>query len=252
VKRLLGYLLFGLVAFAVSLLLQVPASALTDLVAHRLPGFSVDSVQGSALSGTAQGVRFQQVRLHNVTWRLRFWPLLLGRLEFGVTISEPELQLTGVVGTALDRELRVTALTGQLPLPRAIQLAGRPPPPLNGRLELDQLELGLDPRGHPRRAHGRVHLRDAHTSFGRRLALGDFSIELDTREATIQAAVKDNGGPLSLTGNLTLAPDGRYRFSGQAAVRDGADRDLLQALGLLGRPGSDGKWNLTFDGTLPS
>lgn len=251
-KRWLGYLVFGLAALAVSLALQVPVSALTDLVAQRLPGFSVDSVAGSALSGTAQGVRFQQVRLANVAWRLRFWSLLRGRLEFGVTVSEPDLQLTGVVGTALNRELRVTALTGQLPLPRAIQLAGRPPPPLNGQLELDQLELGLDPRGHPRYAHGRVYLRNAHTSFGRSLALGDFSIELDTREATLQATVKDNGGPLSLTGNLTLAPDGRYRFNGQAAVRDGANRDLIQALGILGTPEGNGQWNLTFTGTLPS
>jgi len=55
---------------------------------------------------------------------------------------------------------------------------------------------------------------------------------------------------LVLDGTLGLLPDGRYRFDGQAAVRDAANQSLRQAMSLLGPPGSDGRWTLNFSGAL--
>ncbi len=46
-------------------------------------------------------------------------------------------------------------------------------------------------------------------------------------------------------------PDGRYRFTGQAAIRDADNRALRQAMRLLGPPGNDGRWALNFSGALP-
>ncbi len=249
-RRGLGYGLLGLTAYALFMLLLCPATVLTGWVVGRLPGSAIQQAQGSLLQGAAQGIHLPVAPLEAVSWRLRLLPLLLGRIQFYATLNGPQLQLSGNFGTDWSRQLQVADLKGQMPLPAAIALAGRPPPPLNGTLELAGLDLQLDQAGHPRRVQGLAQLRGVHTSFGKSLSLGDFSIEWQTREAAIVAVVKDQNGPLQLFGNLTLDPQGRYRFTGQAAVRDSGNRELVQALGLLGRPGENGVWTFDFSGNF--
>jgi hypothetical protein len=88
-------------------------------------------------------------------------------------------------------------------------------------------------------------------TLGQALNLGDFTVQLTSVQPTgAQGAIKDNEGPLALNGTLHLAPDGRYRFNGQAAVRDAGNQPLRQAMSLLGPPGGDGRWALSFSGVL--
>lgn len=250
-KRWLAYILLGLLAYAIFLVLLCPAGLLIDQVSKRLPGFSAQSVQGGAVQGTAQNVRLSAtVRLETLAWRLRLFPLLLGRLEYDLQLTAPELNIYGIASLGLGQKLRLAALNGQLPLPRAIALAGRPPPPLNGMLELDNVALRLNRDYRPAEASGLIHLRDLGTSFGNPLSLGNFDIQLQTQASALVASVQDQGGPLQLNGSLTLDPDGRYRFTAQAAPRDQNNRELYQALSLLGRPEGDGKWMFDFAGNL--
>lgn len=248
-KRWLGYGLLGLLAYGFFMMQQLPAALLVEQLAQRVPGLSIEQAQGSALRGSASGLRRYGAQLETVAWRLRPLALLAGRLEYRFSLHEAELSLTGVIGIGWDRQLTISTLEGHLPLPKAIALAGRPPPPVNGKVELEAVELSLNRDGRPQTAQGRIRLLNTHTSFGRTFVLGDFSAELKTDNPNISAAIEDNGGPLEFTGTLTLTPDGHYRFSGQAAVRDD-NRELRQALGLLGRPGGDGTWKIDLSGIL--
>ena len=250
-RRGLAYILLGLLAYTVSLVLLCPASLLIEQLAQRLPGFSAQNVQGSAVQGSAQSVQLSATaRLETIAWRLRVLPLLLGRIEYELRLTAPELNIWGIAGVGFDRQLRITALNGQLPLPRAIALAGRPPPPLNGTLELENVAVHLNRDGRPQQAGGLVHLRNVSTSFGNPLPLGNFDIQLQTQASALVASIQDQGGPLQLNGNLTLDPDGRYRFTAQAAPRDQDNRELYQALNLLGRPEGNGKWTFDLAGSL--
>ncbi len=250
-RRWLAYILLGLLAYAVFLVLLCPASLLVDRLSQHLPGFSAQSVQGSAVQGTAQSVQLSATaRLETIAWRLRLFPLLLGRIEYDLQLTAPELNIHGIASLGWDRQLRLAALNGQLPLPRAIALAGRPPPPLNGTLELDNVALRLNRDYRPTEAGGLIHLRNLGTSFGNPLSLGIFDIQLQTQASALVASVQDQGGPLQLNGSLTLDPDGRYRFTAQAAPRDQNNRELYQALSLLGRPEGNGKWMFDFAGSL--
>ena len=250
-RRRLAYILLGLLAYAVFLVLLCPASLLIEQLSQRLPGFSAQSVQGSAVQGTAQSVQLSATaRLETIAWRLRLFPLLLGRIEYDLQLSAPELNIRGIASLGWDRQLRLVALNGQLPLPQAIALAGRPPPPLNGTLELDNVALRLNRDYRPTEAGGLIHLRNLGTSFGNPLSLGNFDIQLQTQANALVASVQDQGGPLQLNGSLTLDPDGRYRFTAQAAPRDQNNRELYQALSLLGRPEGNGKWMFDFAGSL--
>ena len=51
--RILGYGLPGLLAYLLFLALQAPASVVTEQFAKQLPGFSVQTVEGAAIDGSA-------------------------------------------------------------------------------------------------------------------------------------------------------------------------------------------------------
>jgi hypothetical protein len=250
-KRFLGYSLVGLLAYGAFLILQCPATTLMELAAQQLPGFTVQSAQGSALRGTAKGIRLHHVKLEMLTWQLRLLPLLLGRLEYKFAVAEPQLRLDGIVNIGLTRQLHIAELSGHMPLPQAIFLTGHPPPPVAGELRLEEIQLRLDQDGRPNTAHGMIRLLNAHTTFGRSLKLGGFSATLDSRHQDIMATIKDNGGPLELTGTFSLASNGRYHLMAQAAIRDKNNQQLQQALNMLTRPSGDGKWHIELTGMLP-
>lgn len=250
-KRILWYGLLGLVVFLLSLLMLTPATVVTDQLTGRLTGFSVQSVEGLATEGVVQGVSWRGVRVEKLHWDWQALALLTGWLELRLDTDDPEFKLTGNVAINPARRLRFRDLRGQLPLTRLSALAGSVKLPLQGVVEFNLRDLFLSPAGQPQAANGIVYLRNLRATLGQPLNLGDFTIQLTPAPPEgIQGVVKDNEGPLALAGTLNLLPDGRYRFTGQAAVRDANNPTLRQMLNLLGPPGSDGRWPLNFSGVL--
>ena len=254
-KGLLGYSLLGLLAFLLSLLVLMPATVITTALSARLSGFSAQTVEGRAADGAMRGVRWRGMRVDRLVWRWQPLTLLGGGLEFGLNADAPEINVATSASVGLDRQLRLRDLNGRLPLARLGALAGQPKLPLQGLVEFNLRELRLnttgDAAGLPISAEGVVYLRDLRAKLGQTLNLGDFTLSLTPAQpAGVHGVLKDNGGPLTLEGTLNLAPDGRYRFNGQAALREAGNQPLRQAMSLLGPPGGDGRWALGFSGVL--
>lgn len=251
-KRLLGYGLLGLAAFLFFLSLSAPATLLTDRIGARLPGFGVQSVEGTATEGAMLGASWRGVRIERLSWRWRPLALFAGRLEFHLKADDPEIKLTGNAALGLDRQTRVRDLVGRLPLTKFGNLAGSAKPPLDGLADIELNELVLSPAGRPLAARGAIRVRNLRAALGQPLNLGDHAVQLDSPQGTegVRGQIKDSGGPLALEATLNLLPDGRYRLTGQAGVRDPGNPALRQAMSLLGPPGSDGRWALNFSGAL--
>lgn len=249
-KRFIGYGALALLAYGLFLLWHTPAATLLGLISSQLPGLSVAHIEGSAIAGQAGDVQLGERSIGTLRWQLRPLGLLRGKLEYHLYMREPDVAVDAIASIGWDRQLRLYDVSGSLPLPKAISLAGRPPPPLNGELQLAIDELLLDRRGKPQAARGMVQLRDAHTSFGRTLQLGDVALRLSTEDTVIRGDFKDAGGPLELIGFLTLDSNNIYHFNSQVGLRDTDSQDLRQALNLLGRPDSDGRWRLQRSGKL--
>ena len=245
------YALLGLFAFLGFLLLQTPATLVIDLLTERLPGFSAQTVEGSAPGGTAAGVRWRNLQIDQLRWSWRPLALFTGWLEFSLKVDDPELRLAGQAALNPGRDLRLRQLVGTLPLARLAGAAGYPGLPAQGTVELNLAEVRLNPGGRPLAATGIVRLQNLQTTLGQPLTLGDFTAELKPADPEgIQGVVQDNNGPLALEGAFSLTPDGRYQFTGHAAVPDANNRALRQAMSLLGPPGGDGRWILNFSGKL--
>jgi len=250
-KRFLGYSLLGLLAFLLSLLWLAPATLITDALSARLPGFSAQGVEGRAVRGAAQGVRWRNARVDRLEWRWQPLALLKGAIGFRLDVADPHLQLTASAAIHRDRHMRLQDVGGHLPLAKLGALAGQPQLPLQGRIELRLRQLDLNPAGLPLTAEGVVDLRDVRITLKQALNLGDFTVQLTPAQPEgAQGTIKDRGGPLALDGTLNVLPDGRYRFNGQAGLRDASDQSLRQALSVLGPPGGDGRHALNFSGVL--
>ncbi len=249
-KRVLGYGLLGLLTFLLFLLLLAPAGLVVDLLDERLPDLDVQAMDGTAIKGSAWGVNWRDTSIKRLNWNWRPFSLLGGWLEFRLDADDPEAKLIGSAAIGWGGRLRFRDLNGRLPLATLSELAGQPKPPLRGVVEFSLRELSLDAAGLPRSADGVVHLLNLRAMLGQPLNLGDFVVQLSPAAEGIQGTVKDTNAPLELEGALSVSPDGRYRFSGSAAVRDAGNQALGQALNLLGPPGGDGRWKLDFSGIL--
>lgn len=253
-RRAAAYLAVAVIAYGFFLLAQFPAAALADRVAAYA---DVRRLEGGVLAGRAAGVRWRSLSVETLAWRWQPWALALGRLQYRLEIDRPDIDLSARIAIDWRGGVRVQRLRGHLPLSAVAAVSGLPLP-LTGRLELDlhgQARLGQ--AGLPE-AHGRLRLSDARAPLLGELPLGDFLATLSTAAPAdgqtalaLRAAIEDAGGPLALEGVLTVDSRGRYRFSGEAALRDAADPRLEQAVGVLGRPGADGKRRFNLTGVLP-
>jgi hypothetical protein len=250
-KSVLRYGLLGLLAYLLFLLLQAPANLVTEQWAKRLPGFSVQTVGGAAINGFAQGLAWRGMRIDQLQWNWRPLTLFTGWLEFHLNVDDPEIRLSGNAAVDAGQHVRLQKLTGRLFLTELAILAGQPKLPLQGVMEFDVLDFHLSPDGQPLSASGMIRMLDLRLALGQPLMLGDFTAQMNSADPeSIQGSIKDNNGPLMLEGAFSLQPDGRYRFNGQAAIRDTENRALRQAMNLLGPPDGDGRWTLSFSGVL--
>ncbi|MCP5158533.1 MAG: type II secretion system protein N [Gammaproteobacteria bacterium] len=250
-NSVLRYGLLGLLAFLLSLLGLAPATLITEQLAERWPSFSVQAVEGAAIDGSARGVSWRGVQIDRLQWNWRPLALLTGWLEFRLQIDDPETGLSGNTAIDASRRIRFQELVGQTLLTELIGLAGQSKLPLQGIVAFNLPDFRLTPNRQPLSASGTVHVKELRLTLRQPLTLGDFTAQMNAADPEgIQGFIKDDHGPLMLEGAFSLLPDGRYRFNGQAAVRDADNRALRQAMNLLGPPDNNGRWTLSFSGVL--
>ncbi len=237
-KNVLRYSVLGLLAFLGSLLLLAPATMVIDPLTEQFRGLTVQTVEGDATDGVANGINWRGVQIDQLNWDWR--------------TDDPDIKLAGKAAINPARYRRLRDFTGNLRLTELAIAAGQPKWPVQGVVDFNLREVRLNPAGQPLAADGVVHLLNLRVTLGQPLALGDFTAQLTPADPEgVQGVIQDHDSPLALEGTFNLLPDGRYRFNGQASVRDPNNNALRQAMNLLGPPGGDGRWTLNFSGVLP-
>ena len=247
--RWLRFLLLGVAAWLLFLVITFPAGHAYRLMRERMSGISLAGLDGTVWSGSAEQVRIQEVTLRNVGWSVRLWPLLLGRAEVALQIQDDALRMDGNLGRTLGGDLYLRQLRGRLPVTRVQQLTPYRIPKLEGELHLEDLDLATADGG-LRELSGKVSWSDAVLTFGSPLELGGFTLQLQTDDDGINGMLQDSGGPLQAEGKLKLAPDGKYSFEGLFTPRDGKG-ELASRMAMLGTPAESGGYRLNYSGQLP-
>jgi general secretion pathway protein N len=241
----------GLLSFLVFVMAGIPARVLA-------PWFSAEPLLASGYSGTVwngrvEALRFENLVISDLDWRLR--PLALlgarlaldvdGRLPDGFANGRIELRRGGRF-TLNDFRLRssLNALGTGLSLPleggpvlaeiSSLSVAGGWFTRVIGTLQIDGLSLALP--GLDATPPGLFLMTFDNPS------IGDGS--------PLQGDVRGSGGILEIEARLTLQPPADYQLFGTALPLAGAPDDLVRALAMLGPRRADGSYEFGLSGSF--
>jgi general secretion pathway protein N len=251
VRRIIVWLLAGMVAVAVTVIGFLPAAWMAPLVEAQTGGrLTLGDAQGtlwrgSAFIGGAPGGAAPVTPLlpGRFSWRLS--PMaMLGQvdaeLENPAAVSQP-IRVTGSW-----QEWLISGSSVTLPAERLAGLGA----PLNtvqpsGRMQLTWTPLQLTRQGQKVAMTGSMTLQmdDIASRLSPIKPLGAYQLIMDWRGQQAQLVLKTVKGPMLLsgTGNLT---DGRLQFSGKAEAEEGQEEKLANLLNLLGQRRREGDKNV--------
>lgn len=254
--RHLPLLVFGLLVYLVALVLNFPAErayAHWKASEQASQTFALSAISGSVWSGKAGVALVKGQMLENLEWSIRPWSLLFGQVGLDWRLQIPAgdektgnyIQANTALG--LDGSVAFSTLEARFPASTIAQLAESGALRPTGVVNMNLSDVVWDGQNLVS-ANGRVVWQGAGISLLKPLPFGDQSITLETADKVIKGVLKDNGGPLSLDGLLTLTAEGKYEFNGNLAARNAPD--LERALRSLGRPAADGRIKFKRSGTL--
>lgn len=248
----LSWLALGFGAYVAFAIATLPAGTAYRWLAPdalRLAGISGTVWAGRASLGSVPGLP-----LHDLQWRLRGWPLLLGhvsgRVEARLADGFVNADATASRSSLLLKNVRAST---SLPVLRTLL----PIRATQGEvsLSLDRLRLVDD---FPTTVVGTVRvdkLQVAPLVAGKNAALiplGNYEVKFqDGSGAAVAATIHDTGGPLEVNATLQLTKDRTYKLDGRLRARADASDELVQGLNLMtGEPDAKGFRHFALDGSL--
>jgi Type II secretion system (T2SS), protein N len=237
-------ILLVVAVFAVTLLVRLPAEALSWLLPRSV---ACESPGGTLWHGGCAEIRSGALALDDVHWTLHPLSLLRAQAALDVDSNDPRARGTAQLTLHLNGDLDIATLNASLPLEGGIV-----PVPAGWSGVLD---LGIDQAsvrgGHIAALQGTLTARSLQMEHAG-ADLGSFELKFPAAsvgDAPMLGTVRDLGGPLSLAGQLQLRRDGSYELDGSIAPRDDSSAEVQRALNLLGPPDASGRRPVSFAGT---
>jgi general secretion pathway protein N len=245
-KRTIWISLLAALAFAIILLVRLPASWLSG----SLPaGVSCGHINGTIWNGVCSGLNVQNTALGDLKWKLRPAALLSGRLASQVALDGPAGVGTSEVELRRNGELTARNVRANLPLNPAVIRAL--PANLRGNIETDLALLRFENRivtG----IEGRIDVRDLEQRGAPNSNWGDYVVSFPPLAGNGEPVgdLRSVKGPLEIEGKLRLTREPGYVLDGFVAPRAGASPELVQQLGMLGTPDAQGRRPFSVAGTF--
>jgi len=236
----------ALLALAATLLVRLPARWGLALAPA---GVGCDQPSGSVWSGGCRGLHVAGLTVESATWQLH--PLALLRLRLGMELQVDDARVAGHASVAWSPGGRIEARDLQAHLPIDPGFLPLFPRGWGGTLllALDELQL-VD--GKPGAVRGSVHASALHR-FAPPMDFGDYALRFaqppDANGRQL-GQLSDEGGPLSLSGQLQFGADGQYELNGLVATRPEATPELAQDLQILGPADADGRRPFSLAGSF--
>lgn len=246
-RRLILWLLTGIVAVALTVVLFLPAAWMSVVVEKQTGGrLTLGDAQGTLWRGSAfiggapSGADPVTPLLPGrFSWRLS--PLaLLGQVDADVENPQALSQPVKLTGSWYEWQVSPAAIS--LPAERLAGLGA----PLNtvrpsGNMQLSWTPLQVARRDNQVSVNGTATLlmNDIASRLSPIKPLGTYQLIMDWRGAQAQLVLKSVKGPMLLSGTGSLT-NGRLQFSGKAEAEAGQEERLANLLNLLGQRRKEG------------
>jgi len=241
-----GLAILALTVFVLTVLARAPARW---LVAAAPPGIDCQLPAGSVWHGECARLRASGLELTAVSWKLHPWSLLRGRLELEVHSADPRAPGVATIAVGFGDQLSVRELRADLPVDSGFLPLF--PAGWTGQLRL-ALKLVEFKAGRLNTLRGSAA---ASALEQKNPAMGFGSYELQFADAAsadgaIVGSLRDLGGPLAVTGTLTIRNGHDYELAGLAAARPQATPELARAVEFLGPADAQGRRNYSLAGSF--
>ncbi|RFA31421.1 hypothetical protein CAI21_02065 [Alkalilimnicola ehrlichii] len=234
-KRALLLGTLGLASYLLFLAITFPASQAYTLFGDRLP-VQAYGLSGSIWSGQAAVATIEGQRLEAVQWKLRPSHLLTGRLASDVQARLPNGSVSGYVNVS-GNSLRARDLRLDMPVDQLLNMADVTlPARIGGRFDISMRSLRIE-NERLTEADGMLTWHQATLNLGRPLQMGSLNLRLEPGEdGMINGTLISQGGPIDLSGDLRIRPDGDFDLEMTVRALEGAEDAIGPAMGLLGIP----------------
>jgi general secretion pathway protein N len=244
-KRTLRISILAILAFAIILLVRLPASWVKGFLP---PGITCADIAGTAWNGSCSGIAYNGAALGNLNWELHPLALFRGKVAGFVNLTRGGQFVRGDFEMASGQSYVAHDLQAQLPLdpPLLPQLDAGYSGNLSVNLQYLRLEKNLLAA-----IEGQVQATSLYSKRDR-LALGGYSATFLKAAAGSEpvAQVSSLEGPVDFEGTLKLTREPGWVVDGKIRTKPETPQALVQQLAYLGAPDAQGFRPLSLAGTF--
>jgi len=238
--------ILALVLFSLTVLARAPARW---LVAFAPKSIECQLPAGSVWQGECARLRAPGLELTALGWKLHPWSLLRGRLELEVHSGDPRAPGAATIAAGFGSSLSVRDLRADLPVDSGFLPLF--PAGWSGqlRLALDVLEFKVGRLSALRGTVAANSLEQKNPA----MPFGSYELRFAGAAeagAAIVGTLRDTGGPLAVSGTLTIRNGHDYELSGLASARPEATAELAKAVEFLGPADPQGRRAYSLAGTF--
>ena len=230
----------GLLVFAGILLVYLPAG----WFASRLPpGVTCAELAGSVWDGECQELSFHGARLGDVSWDVKLWKALGGRLYGKANLRGP-MTLTSDLDLTLKGAGTLSNVRGDIPLDPAV-VAGLDPA-LHGHAKIDLARLTLGDGFALRHAQGTIQAVDISEA---NLNYGSYEVNFDSpplADGTFTGRLRNLGGSFRVDGTVTVQPPATLQVVGYVTGLT-ADAERIVRQNIPFAPDASGRTEFRFE-----
>jgi len=219
------------------------------------PTVQLAGIEGTLWSGRAAGGSAAELALRDVRWRVHAWPLLLGRVAADLRAQLDDGFVSAHVQATRRRvQLSDVQVSTSLPtLRNVLPVAG-----MRGTVSFKNGALDLDlVRGWPTKLVGELTLAQLEAPpliagpRGKLVPLGNYAVRFVDGTDGIKAILNDTGGPLEVSGTLTLDAERAFLLDALIKPRAEAPRELVDGVKAMTEdPDAEGRYRLKWPGRL--
>ena len=244
-KRTLRITILAILAFAIILLVRLPASWVKGFLP---PAVTCTDIAGTAWNGSCSGVAYNGAALGNLNWELHPLALFRGKVAAFVNLTRGGQFVRGDFEMSSGQSYVAHDLQAQLPLdpPLLPQLdAG-----YSGNISVNLSYLKLE-KNLLAAIEGQVQATSLYSKRDR-LALGGYSATFPRAAAGSEpvAQVTSLEGPVDFEGTLKLTREPGWVVDGKIRTKPETPQALVQQLAYLGAPDAQGFRPLSLAGTF--
>ena len=237
-------ILLVIIVFITSLIAQMPARVGYYFISNN--EIDINAIRGTIWEGAASEISYKNLYLRDMKWNFLPKKLLTGDFSFFLSMypyngySEKEITF-GLDGVTINN------IEGKLPSDTIGIIAPYLGIEGNIDIKIKTLRIAKDVLSY---IEGTIILNDLFLKGLTDETLGNYRLDLNTKNNNIKAEIINLNGDLQVEGEITLSSNGMYVFEGIVAPLKADNVRLNTMLSYLGSADNDGMRKFRFEGEL--